>query len=462
MFRPLLFVITVSALLSAHALAAPARPPIESIGSGSIAGDHADRSKLPGNLEDGTPADRLGSWGSGIAYTGRDDLYVVLPDRGPNASTDRPSVDNTTSYPARVELLRIVVSPRTHTVTATLVDTRLLTLEDGTALSGLSTEYVADQPSDFQGNRRIDPEGVRVSCDRQHYYVSDEYGPGVFEFNARTGRRTRAFSLPPRFAVSHPAATGAAEMSGNVSGRQANHGLEGLAISPDGRKLVVILQTPLLQDTAEGNHGRRVGINVRLLTIDIASGQTQQYLYQLADGRTHGVNEIVAVNSHEFLVLERDAKTGKEAVCKKLFLIDVEGATDISHLDALPQAATPADVRPVAKRLFLDLLDPRLGLAGPELPAKIEGLAFGPDLADGRQLLLLSTDNDFHPSQPSRLFAFAIDPSALPGYVPQQFVKPPTAKPDKPAKIERRSPDAAGSDPSNVRPAGSKKPPVDR
>jgi hypothetical protein len=462
MFHRLLFLITFAALLSAKAQAAKPTPPIELIGTGSIAGNRADRSQLPGKLEDGTPANRLGSWGSGIAYAGQDDLYVVIADRGPNASTYKPSVDNTTSYPARVQLLRIVVNPRARTVIATLVETRLLTREDGTAFSGLSTEYVANQPSDFEGNRRIDPEGVRVSCDRQHYYVSDEYGPGVFEFSAGTGHRTRAFSLPPRFAVSHPAPTGAAELSGNVSGRQANHGLEGLAISPDGRTLVVILQSPLLQDTAPGKEGHRIGINVRLLTIDIATGKTQEYLYQLADARAHGISELVAVNGHEFLVLERDAKAGKEAQCKKLFLIDTDGATDVSHLDALPQAEVPVDVKPVAKRLFLDLLDSRYGLAGPELPGKIEGLAFGPDLADGRHLLLVSTDNDFQPRQPSRLFALAIDRSALPSYEPQEFVKATPENIEKRAKIAVPVPTAAGNNSSNDGPAEATTPSTDR
>ncbi|HEX4144927.1 MAG TPA: esterase-like activity of phytase family protein [Pirellulales bacterium] len=458
MFRQLLFVITSFALLLAGARAAAAAPPIEMIGTGSIGGNHADRSHLTGKLEDGTPANRLGSWGSGIAYTGRDDLYVVVSDRGPNASDYKPSVDNTTSYPARVQLLRIVVNPQAHKVSAALVGTRLLTREDGAALTGLSTEYVANQPSNFEGNGRIDPEGVRVSCDGQHYYVSDEYGPGVFEFSASTGRRTRTFSLPSRFAVSHPAATGAAELAANASGRQANHGLEGLAISPDGQKLVVILQAPLLQDTAAGQRGQRVGVNVRLLTIEIATGKTQEYLYQLADAKTHGISEIVAVNGHEFLVLERDAKAGTAAECKKLFLIDIDGATDVSHIDALQRLA--ADVRPVAKRLFLDLLERRLGLAGPELPAKIEGLAFGPDLADGRHLLLVSTDNDFRPGQASLLFAFAIDRSALPGYEPQQFVTPATVKLEQSPKIAAPAP--AGHPSPNVGTPVSKRPPAER
>src|SRR5271170_5674778 len=100
MFRPSLLSVTVCALLSTAAWAAAPRQPIEWIGKASIAGNRADRSQLTAKLEDGTPANRLGSWGSGIAYTGQDDLYVVLPDRGPNGSPYNPSIDNTTSYPA--------------------------------------------------------------------------------------------------------------------------------------------------------------------------------------------------------------------------------------------------------------------------------------------------------------------------------------------------------------------------
>ena len=118
MFRQLLSVVTASLWLSIGARFASALPPIALIGTGSIDGTRADQSKLTGKLEDGTPANRLGSWGSGIAYTGQDNLYVGLPDRGPNGSAYNPSIDNTTSYPARVQLLRIAVTPRTHAVAA--------------------------------------------------------------------------------------------------------------------------------------------------------------------------------------------------------------------------------------------------------------------------------------------------------------------------------------------------------
>ena len=34
-------------------------------------------------------------------------------------------------------------------------------------------------------------------------------------------------------------------------------------------------------------------------------------------------------------------------------------------------------------------------MVGADFPEKIEGLAFGPDLPDGRHLLLVTNDNDF-------------------------------------------------------------------
>jgi len=68
---------------------------------------------------------------------------------------------------------------------------------------------------------------------------------------------------------------------------------------------------------------------------------------------------------------------------------------------------------------FLDLLDPAFGLAGSGFPEKIEGLAFGPDLPDGRHLLLVTSDNDFFANQDSKIFAFAIPQEGLPSFQPQ-------------------------------------------
>ena len=74
---------------------------------------------------------------------------------------------------------------------------------------------------------------------------------------------------------------------------------------------------------------------------------------------------------------------------------------------------------PVSKTPFLDLLAPAYGLAGASFPEKIEGIAFGPDLADGSHLLLVTHDNDFVADSPSRIFAFSIAPPALPAFKAQ-------------------------------------------
>ena len=73
-------------------------------------------------------------------------------------------------------------------------------------------------------------------------------------------------------------------------------------------------------------------------------------------------------------------------------------------------------MQPVAKRSFIDLLEPRFGLAGSELAEKFEGLAWGPRLPDGRLLLVVVVDNDFDQRVPSRILAFGVDAGDLPEF----------------------------------------------
>ena len=79
-------------------------------------------------------------------------------------------------------------------------------------------------------------------------------------------------------------------------------------------------------------------------------------------------------------------------------------------MTTLPAGALPEGVTPVAKSLFIDLLDPVFNLT-PTIPEKIEGLTWGPDLPDGRHVLFVISDNDLNPSLATQIYAFAIDPS---------------------------------------------------
>ena len=90
---------------------------------------------------------------------------------------------------------------------------------------------------------------------------------------------------------------------------------------------------------------------------------------------------------------------------------------------SLPSGALPATITPVKKKLFLDLLAKKFKIADAGCPEKFEGMAFGPNLPDGRRLLLVTADNDFLAEKPFRVYAFALGKSDLPTFQPQQFDK---------------------------------------
>jgi hypothetical protein len=371
-------------------------------GIGAISGTAMDGLAVtPGRLEDGTPNNQIGGIGSAIAYTGVGNLFVTTPDRGPNAGAD--------SFTERYYLIDVALA--NGQVTPTVRGASVLDKGAGQdTFIGLDSAFDA---TNSPASRRLDCEGVRVGP-QGTFFVSDEYGPFLYEFGA-DGHRRRALSVPDKFLIDHPGIEDAELPPANSKGRQDNRGMEGLAISPDGSKLYGIMQSPLIQDGALTASNDRVGVNIRILEVDTASGATRELVYQL-DNPAYGVNEMVAINDHQFLVIERDGKGGTSAAVKHLNLIDITGATDVSGVAALPSTGLPGGVTAVKKSLFLDLLDPAFALAGAAFPEKIEGLAFGPDLPDGRHVLLVTSDNDFISTQPSQIFAFAIDPRALPGF----------------------------------------------
>jgi hypothetical protein len=78
-------------------------------------------------------------------------------------------------------------------------------------------------------------------------------------------------------------------------------------------------------------------------------------------------------------------------------------------------------VTPVIKDGLIALLDPAFRLAGADFLEKLEYLAFGPDFKDGCHLLIVTGEDDFMPTQPSRSFAFAMDRNDRPAFQPQNI-----------------------------------------
>ncbi len=366
------------------------------LGQTEIPGTAIDFSQQTRQLEDGSPANRFGGYGSGIAWLGKGTRYAMISDRGPG--------DGATSYRCRFHLLDIVIGePSTRTVKVTLRETVLLTHRSGQPLIGASAAFAS---AGSTRGLRFDPEAIRASG-RGSFYLSDEYGPSIFEFDAR-GKQIGELPIPSRYGILKPSTKPEEELPpANTSGRHPNKGMECLAISADGETLFGLMQGPLFQDGALDADGKRVGTNLRLLEIQRRTGSTREFLYPL-EHADNGCNEIETVAPGRFLVIERDGKPGTPGCIKHVYEIDLREATDISRIDSLPATGFPTGVRPVAKRLFLDLLDPRWGLSGESFPAKIEGIAFGPRLKDGSRLLLITSDNDFKPDEPTSIYAFSV------------------------------------------------------
>ncbi len=375
------------------------RAEVELVGKGAILADATDLSGLTGAYEDGTPKNRLGSAGSGITYTGRSNRYLFLSDRGPgNGSLD---------YQARFHEVDLKLSGAE--VAINLKATTLLKSSTSKPYSGLSSS-----------KRRLDPESLRLDS-RGIVYIADEYGPSILKFERKTGKIIDRLAIPQKFLPLYPDRSHSKELPPhNTVGRQPGRGFEGLAISPNGKKIYAILQNPLLQDRALDEKNKRIGKSVRLLEIHLKTRVTKEYLY-LLDHARGGISDMVAVSDTQFLVIEQDSKPGNRAEFKRIYKIDVSGASDISSLGGLRKRSAPKNVVPVEKKLFIDLMDDRLGLAGDNMPERFEGLAFGPDFKDGRHLLWVTTDNDFDAVEPTTIYAFAIPQADLPEYKPQNF-----------------------------------------
>ena len=423
---------------------------IDLIAIGQVSGEYQDMAtKTAAPLESGVAGNMLGGVGSGLAYAGRN-TFLALPDRGPNATPYNPLVDDTTSFIPRFQTfsLSLAKNPSYDSLTVGslpyilspfLTDTTLLSsktrlvygLNGAPSLnkkekfyfSGRSDNFDATQSSTNPKDGRLDPEGIRVSNDGKSVFITDEYGPYVYQFDRNSGKRLKAFTLPAYYAATKLNAVGETEIIDNSVGRITNKGMEALAITPDGSTLVGMMQQNLAQDESK---------YLRIIKIDIATGLTQEFVYKLDKGSS--VSDILAINEHEFLVDERDGKglgDSSSAKVKKLYKIDLTGATDVSRIEAL-SAAYLSGITLVQKQEFLDVVASlnSHGIDAYHVPAKLEGVAFGPDMVINRvnkHTLFIANDNDFLPTvdgkeNPNQFFVFSIDESDLSSFTAQKIM----------------------------------------
>jgi len=368
-----LFALLAGLLFSAAAQAAPA---------------FVNGLALPGGLADLSGDTGLNSrlgYFSDIYYDPNRNQWWGLSDRGPGGGV--------LSYETRVQRFTLDVDMNTGAISNFQVTQTIKFSNAGNALNGL-----LPSPTNQIGNA-FDPEGFVINPRNGNMLVSDEYGPSLYEFD-RNGNQVRAYTTPsnlvPRSAGNVPNYAGDA---GNSLGKRSNRGFEGLAVSPDGRYTFAMLQSPMLDE------GGSSGVYNRIVKFDNDTGMAVgQFAYRMeGSSQGRGISSLVAINDHEFMVLERNNRglgvdSDLASPNKKVYIIDLAGATDVSGIDL---DAAGAVFTPVAKSAtpFLDLAASALAALGGLAPEKWEGLAIGPRLDDGSYLLLAGTDNDYSVTQ---------------------------------------------------------------
>jgi hypothetical protein len=198
-------------------------------------------------------------------------------------------------------------------------------------------------------------------------------------------------------------------VSKEAIGSRNNMSFEALSFSSDGKSLWLGMEAALYQDgpLATPDHGSVV----RITRLDRAGKVLGQYAYQIepvasrpAPGREadNGVSEILAVNDHQVLVVERAGVSNADGLYTnhvRIYEMETDGATDIQAIPALAGATYV----PARKRLLLDL--EKIGLPRVD---NIEGISWGPRLENGRRSLVMISDDNFNPQQVTQILAFEV------------------------------------------------------
>lgn len=412
--------------------------------------------RLPADLRDKF-GETFGS-GSGLAADpktwaraadGYHGTLYMLPDRGYNIS-------GTANYRARLNRLTVVFKPvddpgvmpveaRQRTLELMLADTMLLSDAAGMPLTGLDPTVdgiraaaggFPAMPQATTGAVSLDSEAVVLMNDGT-FFISDEYGPYIYRFSA-AGRMLSAIRppealIPKRngkdsFASNNPGPGASPPKPPNPeSGRQNNQGFEGLSLTPDGKYLVVVLQSATRQDGGTSAETRQ---NTRMLYYDIADRDHPKLvrehvvplpIFTTADGkrRVAAQSELLALDERHFLLICRDTGNGHglegaSSLYRRIELLDTSQATDIAGskydgtVPLAPIGKLADGIVPATLTTFIDINDNsqlnKFGLhnGAPndrnDLSEKWEGMTLVPalDLANPRDFfLLVSNDNDF-------------------------------------------------------------------
>jgi len=302
---------------------------------------------------------RGGGYGSdAAAHPTNANQFYALTDRGPNADFDGIAGKGkqflVPNYTPSIGLFELQAGGK-------IIKVKELLLKDrqGNPISGLPNPKALggtnEVPYDVNGQpmtvnpnlpfdavtnpiktdiNGLDPEGLAALQDGS-FWVSDEYGPHLVHYDANGIEiaRINAFANDERNNViingKQVLVRKQVLVPTEFTKRRANRGMEALTMTPDQTTLVGIMESSMDNPDKSG----RLSSLVRMVTINLVSGQIAQYLYRL-DKAEYVTSGIAALSSHEFYLIEHDRKfpLQDKSAQKLIYKIDIAQATDIETI----------------------------------------------------------------------------------------------------------------------------------
>ena len=432
------------------------------VGVGRISGDALDSF---GETQGAASGLSITGWSYNSGTGQFNGTFNVLPDRGYNNTVIVPNIYS--NYAARIHQVPFTFTPyygagpvAQTQILPTYSSSTKFTYLDGsttkftTGLNAVAVNTVMDQSAGTASAANgpggattnllsFDAEAIHVFPDGSGF-VSDEYGTYIARFNTAK-QFTKLIQLPASAQPHKPVGTlNFDAAAAPTNGRRNNQGLEGLAVSPDNKRLMALMQSALVQDTSGSQQQTR--FNARLYVYDIEAAKLEnpvligEYVVQLPrydlNGNSSGLDvtaaqsEIVAISNTQFLMLPRDGNglgksTADPIVTKTVDLVDFSSATNVLGLyDAEGNQISPsgnlrATITPAKSTVVINLLSTadltkfgfNTNTNSPNqftLAEKIEAMSLVPDtstISTEDYFLFVANDNDFQSSDVKMLDA---------------------------------------------------------
>ena len=197
------------------------------------------------------------------------------------------------------------------------------------------------------------------------------------------------------------------KMQQQEKGPRNNGTLEGITFDKKYKNIYTNIEEPLFEDGNQANTSN--GGYIRIYQFDAKTKKnTAQFGYKLeplalepnpkGSFAVNGVSAIQHYGKNQLLVVERSYSTGTQACTVKVFLCDLKKATDVKNYNSLQNQKLEL----ASKKMILNMDD--LGI----FIDNIEGLTFGPKLANGNSSLIFVSDNNFSEKQKTQVLVFEV------------------------------------------------------